>query len=393
MSQNTMVFLFRYGAGEHVNFLPALPELCCRLQQEGWHCEHLGFKSDEVVSKDLSKACTIHNLFFRVNRAKRFDKFLKAFLWLSMLPWLGWRLQRRGVHTVFVDETLPLSAFLLRLFYQGRLCFTVHDFFTDIYLSDRWWTRGVGRWIKRRDAKDWKRLDLLFVRVSAAKEYLISLGVSEERIHVIPDSVDTDLFAPGASEAFRAQWGIAEEDVVLMHHGILHPNKGNIRLLEAFAAICDEVSSCRLVLIGDGSEMPYLCKKVEELGVEDQVILTGWLPGLADIADALRAADIGLVMRLGLPGDDFHVTSTLVHNLASGLPILGVRLKGIEETITEGKEGLLFDPECGSEFRDHLKTLVENKELRGQMAKESRSLAETQFARERIAKEYVKRLC
>ena len=390
-----MVFLFRYGAGEHVDFLPALQALCATLHQQGWQLEHWGFKSKSRLKapEGLTTNCTIRTVPFYVNRTSRTDKFLKVFLWLMLLPWIGWRLQRRKVDTVFVDETLPLSPLLLRMFYRGRLCFTIHDFFTDIYLSDRWWTKGIGAWLKRRDAKDWKRLDLLFVRVTAAKDYLISLGISEDRIHVVPDSVDTDLFHPGASPGFREAWGIKTEDVVLVHHGILHPNKGNVRLVKAFARVCEAVPNVKLVLIGDGSEMPHLRREVRDLGLDTRVILTGWLPGLADIAEALRASDIGLVMRLGLPGDDFHVTSTLVHNLASGLPILGVRLKGIEETVTERKEGLLFDQHCGSDFQEKLKTLVESKELRRQMAKESRTLAESQFARERIAKEYVKRLC
>lgn len=392
MSSRTITFLFRYGTGEHVDFLPALPELCRKLQEKGWDVEHVGFQSHLPPPERLLKVCRVIPLPFRVRRSSRFDKSFKAMLWLALLPWIGWRLQRRGIHTVFVDETLPLTASALRLFYRGRLCFTIHDFFTDIYLSDRWWTRPVGRWLKKRDAKDWTRLDLLFPRVHATKEYLIRKGVEADRIHVVPDSVDTDLFSPGPSHGFRERWGLSAEDIILIHHGILHPNKGNVRLVEALARIFPEVPGLKLVLIGDGSEMPYLQRRVRELEIQDRVVLTGWLPGLRDIADALGEADIGLVMRLGLPGDDFHVTSTLVHNLASGLPVLAVRLKGIEESITEEEEGMLFDNDCGDEFAQKLKLLVGDADLRRRMGRSSRITAEQRFSRTAVADAYAERL-
>jgi glycosyltransferase involved in cell wall biosynthesis len=385
VSGKSLVFLFRYGAGEHVDFLPALPSLCGKLKEKGWASEHIGFRSHLAPPPELTSNCKVTALPFQVCRSSRVDKTLKATLWLLCLPWIGWRLQRKGVHTVFVDETLPLSAFALRLGYRGRLCFTIHDFFTDIYLTDRWWTKPVGRWLKKRDAKDWARLDLLFVRVTAAKDYLVSLGIPPERIHVIPDSVDTDLFSPGTLGSFRKQWGIEADDVVLIHHGILHPNKGNVRLVEALARMKTDVPELKTVLIGDGSEMPYLRQRIKGLGLQEHVILTGWLPGLREIADALRTADIGLVMRLGLPGDDFHVTSTLVHNLASGLPVLAVRLKGIQESITEGREGLLFDAECKEGFVTAITTLAKDREARERMGREARAAAEARFSRERIA--------
>lgn len=389
MTRKKLVFLFRYGAGEHVTFLPALPLLCRKLHERGWEIEHLGFQSDVTPPEELTSFCTVRSLPFHVNRSSRKDKFLKAALWIFLLPWIGWRCHAKGVHTVFVDETLPLTPFALRLGFRGRLCFTIHDFFTDIYLSDRWWTKGIGAWLKRRDAKDWKRLDLLFVRVTAAKEYLTQLGTPEHRIHVIPDSVDTCLFHPGTSASFRERWGIASDDIVLMHHGILHPNKGNVRLVEGFAQLSASHPKLKLVLIGDGSEMPHLRRKVAGLGLENRVLLTGWLPEISELAEALRAADIGVVMRLGLPGDDFHVTSTLVHNLATGLPVLAVRMKGIAESVTEGKEATLFDPECGTEFTSRLLTLADDVSLRAQMGRESRAAAETRFSPEIIAENYL----
>ena len=100
----------------------------------------------------------------------------------------------------------------------------------------------------------------------------------------------------------------------------------------------------RYLLIGDGPEMARLQNLVQELGLESICTLTGWLPTLPDVNQALNAGDIGLVMRTGAPSDDFHMTGALVHNMACGLPLLAARLGGVSEVVQEGRNGLLFDP-------------------------------------------------
>lgn len=387
-----IAILFRYGCGEHVDFLPALPYLVERLRNGGAEVHHFGFRGGRSMPGGLAEKVRIHESFVRVKRSSEWDKRVKAFLWLLTLPWLGRRLQREGFDRVFVDETLPLSAWLLRKTYKGHLSFTVHDFFIDIYWMQRPWLRGPGRWVQALDRSAWPKLDLIFTRVEAAKRYLISEGVEADRIRVLPDSVDVNTFSPETNpdrrRDLREKWGLSAEDVVLVHHGIMHPNKGNVRLVEAMARVKSISPQVKLLLIGDGPEMPTLRRRRRELGLEEQVILCGWLPGLSDIADALRAADIGVVMRRGLKGDHFHVTSTLVHNLAAGLPLLAVRLDGVCEVVVEGETGYLFDPECGHEFDGKLQRLIRDPEQRRRMGERARALAENRFSPERIAEGY-----
>jgi len=391
-----VAILFRYGAVEHVDFLPALPALVHHLMREGCEVHHFGFRGKGSLPEDLRTSLKVHAGPFRVNRSKRGDKWIKAVLWLLYLKRLGKRLEEEGFDQVFVDETLPLSAWMLRKTYTRSLSFTVHDFFTEIYLMPHPPLRRIGRWLQRTDLRTWRELDAVCTRVDAAKRALTEQGVPANRIHVVPDSVDSKMFHPCVDSEERARvrkrLGLADGDVVMVHHGIMHPNKGNDRLVRALFRLRYKLPTLKLVLIGDGAERRDVERNRGIHGIEDRVLLTGWLPGLADIAEVLRACDIGLVMRKGVPGDHFHVTSTLVHNLASGLPILAARLDGIAEVVEEGRQGMLFDPECGEEFDENLTRLVTDVELRRRMGAEARTLAETRFSRERIAAAYAKAL-
>lgn len=389
-----IAILFRYGAGEHVHFLPALPKLVEILSQGGVEVHHFGYKSTCVLPDEIKKFVTVHEGPFQVNRGSESDKKLKAFLWLMGLPLLGWRLQRQGYDRVFVDETLPLSAPLLRLGFKRKLLFTIHDFFIEIYWNRSFGLRWLGRVVQSLDEKAWLQLDRVFTRVEAAKRHLILKGVSAEKITVVPDSVDLKLFCPCINEKdrqkYRATLGVGPKEILLVHHGIMHPNKGNLRLVQAFDRLEKRAPQTKLLLIGDGSEMKELREYVNRRKLNSCIFLVGWLPGIKEIASALQASDIGVVMRKGFPGDHFHVTSTLVHNLASGLPILSARLDGIAEVIEEGVQGYMFDPVCADELEKKLIDLAGDEAQRVQMGMKARKLAEDYFDPNRIAAEYAR---
>jgi glycosyltransferase involved in cell wall biosynthesis len=156
-----------------------------------------------------------------------------------------------------------------------------------------------------------------------------------------------------------------------VHHGILHPNKGNDKIITALSELIGEAPHLKYLLIGDGPDMPVLKTLVQKRHMENCVIFTGWLPSLQELNEALNAADIGLAMRIGLPSDNFHVTGALLHSLAVGLPVLAANLGGMREVVRNGMEGFLFEPSDMESFKKYLLRLVNDSALREQM----RSLA------------------
>lgn len=385
--------LFRYGAGEHVDFLPALPAMLRQLAARGVEVHHFGFRGTRVLPEELRDQMQVHTFGLRVRRESGWDKHLKALIWVAGLPFLGWKLRREKFDAVFVDETLPLSAPFLRWTYPGKLFFTIHDFFTEIYLERHRLLKAPSSLIRRLDLGAWRKLDGIFTRTAAAKRFLVEKGVAADKISAVPDPVDLNLFRPACSpsetERVRNRYGLRKSDLVLVHHGIMHPNKGNIRLVRAVKELLPNLPDLKLLLIGDGPERAELEVAVASLQLEGKVMLTGWLPSLRDISELLQACDIGLVMRKGLPSDHFHVTSTLVHNLACGLPVLAARLDGIQEVMEGRGAGALFGPECGEDFHQQVFRLAADPALRAEMGAQARETAEELFDPEKIATAYV----
>ncbi|MGQ9661369.1 MAG: glycosyltransferase family 4 protein [Kiritimatiellia bacterium] len=385
--QKKLAFWFRYGPAEHTELFHALPRLIEVLAQ---HCEvhYYGLKSDKPIPPPILANAVVHHLPAMINRASVADKIVKTLLWYFWVPWIALRCRTSGINAVFVDETLPGLAWLGRIFFNPQIAMMVADFFGDVYLARCPLGRPLRSLIRAIDFAAWRKLPVIFTRTKYTTSVLARHGIPEARMHVVYDPCDFSLYHPLPDKsACKARFGYAPDELVLVHHGILHPNKGNDRIIAALAGLKNELPQIRLLLVGSGPEENRLKKLTRDLKVHDLVRFTGWLPTPQKVNLALNAADIGLVMRVGHESDHFHITGTLVHNMACGLPLLAARLAGICEIVREGETGLLFDATDMHEFTAKLKMLASDPRLRARLGNAAHSLALQLFDLESVARQ------
>ncbi len=91
-------------------------------------------------------------------------------------------------------------------------------------------------------------------------------------------------------------------------------------------------------------------KMIHKLGIEKQVVMTGWLPTHEDVNRYLNAADCQLVIRRNSKDNAGLIPSSLYHSMATGKPTIAVGLAGISEIIEHGKSGYLFEPDNYDSF-------------------------------------------
>jgi len=75
--------------------------------------------------------------------------------------------------------------------------------------------------------------------------------------------------------------------------------------------------------------------------------------------------------------------------MACGLPVIATRASGLEELVRDGVNGYLVNINDSSALADRIATLINNPYERARMSKESRKIAEQEFAWEYIAEQYV----
>jgi glycosyltransferase involved in cell wall biosynthesis len=381
---------FRYGPAEHAELFHAMPAVVEALAREA-DVHYFGMRTSKPVPPAIQQHATLHLLPVSVNRGSGADKLFKTFLWLLAIPWMSRTCRRLGVGAVYMDETIPLTAPLARACFGPNVAITVADFFVDIYFRGPL-LRGLGTLVRRIDLAAWRRLPLVFTRAVNTRDFLAAHGVPPERVRPVYDPCDFAVYRPIPRAEPRARFGYGPEHVVLVHHGILHPNKGNDRILRALAEIRDHCPGLRYLLVGDGPDMRRLRALTAELGIGDRVRFTGWLPRLEQVNEALNAGDIGLVMRIGRQSDNFHMTGALVHSMACGLPILAARLAGVSEAVEEGRSGLLFDPENMDEFKARLIELAGQPSLRTTLGAQALARAHELFDMDKVTRQTVEPL-
>jgi len=366
-----IAFIHRYGlegwicCGGH-----AIPGIVENLSSDT-DIHFYGPHSTERKNPELRSKVRMHELPYTWNRANPSDKITKTLLWYFWLPIIGFRCRLNGTQLIWNDETVPFTVPVLRLFFGRNIAITVMDFFARIYTENHPQLRWLCDLVERIDFAAWRKLPLIFTKVLYTQEFLAKHDVPKEIMHLYRNPIDHAKFHPveeAIRQATRKELGVSETDIVLSHHGILHPNKGNGWILQRVAELKDELPCLKYLLIGSGPEMDNLKQLASKLGIADRIVFTGWLPTEQDLNNALASADIGLVMRIGQETDHFHMTDTLAHEMACAKPILAVNLHGIAEVVTDGENGFLFSPKSHEEFCNKLASLAKTPELKSRFS-------------------------
>ncbi len=199
------------------------------------------------------------------------------------------------------------------------------------------------------------------VTTPVMKENILSrLPETCDRITVIPNYVDTDVFAP--SEVQR--------DIDLLFIGRLVPQKNLTVLLDAIQGM-----DLQTLIIGSGSLEHELRAKALELGVDitwKSNILNNELPAY------LNRAKIFILPSLyeGHP-------KTLIEAMACGRPVIGMDMPGVREVIHDGETGCL----CGTapeDIRRSIKKLLSSEALCKTLGRNSRKFAVSNYSIEQI---------
>ena len=138
-----------------------------------------------------------------------------------------------------------------------------------------------------------------------------------------------------------------------------------------------------LQLIGEGERRSNLERLAVEKGLTRQVRFLGWVERAA-LVELYRQADLFVTATTweGMP-------NTVLEGMACGLPVVGTRASGLAELVRDGINGYLVDINDVAALAEHLAELIDNPYERQRMGKESRKIAEQEFAWEYIAEQYM----
>ncbi len=197
-------------------------------------------------------------------------------------------------------------------------------------------------------------------------------------IRVVHNWVDPEAFRPAISDDVRRGFAPAGE-LLIVHVSNFRPIKRPIDVIETFRAVRAELPA-RLLLVGDGPELPAVREHAARCGLAADVIYAG---ERRDLAETVAAGDLFL---LTSEHEGFGLAA--LEAMACGLPVVASRCGGIQEVVRDGQDGFLAPVGQVSALAAACVRLGRDPELRLRLGASARRRAVESFGPDRGVRAY-----
>lgn len=218
------------------------------------------------------------------------------------------------------------------------------------------------------------------------KDIMEQFKIKKDKITVAYPGFNKNIFHPIVNkmkiQEILKKYGVEGEYIIYI--GTIQPRKNLVRLFEAVSRI----ENINLVVVGkttgegrQGWMFDEIIKKPKELGIEDRVIFTGYVPteSLAYLLNGAKAYILpSLWEGFGIP---------VVEAMACGIPVIVSNVSSLPEVV--GEAGILIDPLSVDQIEQAIRLLISDSKLRNKKSKECLNQAK-KFSWEKMTKSVLK---
>lgn len=225
----------------------------------------------------------------------------------------------------------------------------------------------------------------LIVNSPAYREYLTGKGVPDDKISLIPNGVDPEVFDPSDQGiAVRQRFGL-EGKFIVTYAGAM----GLANALEAVVRAAGRLSNdpkIHFMLVGDGKERANLENLARSLRLTN-ITFAGPQPKSV-MASFLAASDACLATLKDIPMFRTTYPNKVFDYMAAGRPTILAIDGVIREVIESAQGGLFVPPEDDVALAEAIQTLNENRERAKAMGTAARAYVVEHFHREKQAQQF-----
>lgn len=278
---------------------------------------------------------------------------------------------------VLADMAEPgLTSYISAKLMDKPFVFDYMDHYSELARYEGGWLRP--RYVKRLEELLPRMAFRLIVLSEVFKERCIRQGIPEDRITMIPNGVDTQMFNPSLKgEEVRTSFNIGE-DPLIVFVGKMEPYYRLDILIEAASLVLEEEPTSKFLFVGTGRSEPGLRSLAKKLGIADSVTFAGFQPHKS-VPNFIGAADVAVFT---------HPEGIALHEyMACGKPIVKPRLS-VGDGLEHLNSGYLVDDLDPKEFAEGILTLLFDEALAKRMGSNARALA-AKYEWESIADTYL----
>lgn len=236
------------------------------------------------------------------------------------------------------------------------------------------WTRGIpqiavsrGWTAENSKIRLYEKLDRLFLRLDdhvvavshGQREKILRFGISAKMVSVIHNAIDLLATTHGASPgacALREELGIPAGALLVASAGRLSPEKNYGAMVEVARQLCPQRDNLYFAVFGEGFLRSELQSRIDSYGLHRRFLLPGFRKDMPWVFE-----EIDVFM---LPSFSEGLPNVALEAFAAKKPVLATAVGGTPEVVEHGVSGFLTSPDQHDLMADHLRTLLDDPQLR-----------------------------
>ncbi len=220
----------------------------------------------------------------------------------------------------------------------------------------------------------------------ALREDLISRGVFPEKISVVPNGVDTEVFHPiEPDEKLLSEYGL-QNNLIVGFIGSFYFYEGLDILIDAVVMLLAHRNDVKLLLVGEGETDTMLRQRIPE-ALRQHFIFTGNIPH-REVPRYYSVMDILVYPRKRSRLTELTTPLKPLEAMAMEKVVIASDVGGLRDLLEDGNTGYLFEADNAEALAERLLQLIENESERLTMAKSAREFVVRKRNWGHIVKQY-----
>ena len=298
-----------------------------------------------------------------------------------------WRTPRPDVVIVSSPPffTVP-AAWLTALLRRRPFVFEVRDLWPAVFVEMGVMKRGLAyRILEAMEEFFYRTAKKIVVVTQAFREDIVSRGIDREKIAVIPNGADLEIYGRGdARPRFRAELGGEGKFLVTFvgTHGVA---TGLEQILDAAAILRDDARFA-FAFVGEGAERDRLIELARARGLTNVTFHRAVEKDA--VPDVYASSDASIVCLKPVPFLDKFIPSKLFEIMSAGTPVIAA-LGGEAADIAREAGHVVVAAGDGEAIAREVRALADDPERRRAMSERGREYVAAHFDRKMLARRYV----
>ena len=238
-----------------------------------------------------------------------------------------------------------------------------------------------------------KKADAIIAVTHGIKNYLLERGVTENKVWVVENGANTELFKPIKNSnvvgELKNRLHINNDERIVLFVGNLAPWQGVEYLIHATPLIIKEIPKTKILIVGDGIMKEKLESLVKELNIGRNIIFTGTVP-YENVPEYINVSDICVAPFIRERNEKIGLSPLKIYEyLACEKPVVASNIRGVGNLLESSNSGISVIPDNPNELAKAIIKLLNDKQLREQMGKNGREMVVNNYSWENTAKKTI----